>query len=125
MATQEDIKDGADTLLERIDEFTANLTDVSTNATNKQTEFHNQFRMLKPSMEQFNMTNEIIAVTDALEKMDAEITKIASNNSIRTPPMALQEQEQEQQGGSIRKTRKAKKSSKKMNKSKKAKKARK
>jgi hypothetical protein len=123
MATQEDIKDGADTLLERIDEFTENLTDVSTNATNKQTEFHNQFRMLKPSMEEFSMANEIIAVTDSLEKMDAEIKRIASNNSIRTPPVA--KQGQQQQGGSRRKTRKIKNSSKKTNKSKKAKKVRK
>jgi hypothetical protein len=116
MAAQEDIKDGADTLLERIDEFTSNLTDVSTNATNKQTEFHNQFRMLKPSMEEFSMANEIIAVTDALEKMDSEIKRIASNNSVRTPPM------QKQQGGSRSKTKKAKKSKKSKNRTKKSRK---
>jgi hypothetical protein len=120
MATQEDIKDGADTLLERIDEFTANLTDVSTNATNKQTEFHNQFRMLKPSMEEFSMANEIIAVTDSLEKMDAEIKRIASNNSVRTPPIA--KQGQKQQGGSRSKTKKAKKSKKSKNRTKKSRK---
>jgi hypothetical protein len=114
MATQEEIKEGADTLMERIDEFVSNLTDVTPEATNKQTEFHNQFNMLKPSMEEFNLGDEIINLTDSLEKMDAEIQRISSNNSVRTPPR--------QQGG--RKTKKAKKS-KKLKKSRKTRKARK
>ena len=109
MAAQEDIKEGADTLLDNIEEFVSNLTYVTPEATNKQTEFHNQFRMLKPSMEEFNLTYEIGAVTASLERMDAEIQRLASNNSVRTPPR--------QQGG--RKTKKARKAKKRSRKTKK------
>jgi hypothetical protein len=52
--------------------------------------------------------------------MDAEIKRIASKNSVRTPPIA--KQGQKQQGGSRSKTKKAKKSKKSKNRTKKSRK---
>lgn len=98
MASREDIKEGVDTLLENITKFTSEVQEFTEEERTQQTVFHNQFRMFQPSMEGYSMHTEISELQDALRKMDAELVRLSSNNSVRTP--------KRQKGG--KKTRKGK-----------------